>query len=147
MHYCYILRNIATNKTYNGYTVNPKRRIRQHNQELKGGAKYTTRYEPNWEIYLIIGGFPDKHNAMQCEWKIKHPTNKKRTPVKYTTPEGRIMGLNDILKQTKWTNNSQINISELRLDIWVIDVYSYLLTDMPSNININIVTSIDLTKI
>ena len=34
-HYCYILRNKHDpdiNRTYNGYTVNPVRRIRQHNQ-------------------------------------------------------------------------------------------------------------------
>lgn len=36
-HYWYILKNNDDNdrnKTYNGYTVNPKRRIRQHNQEI-----------------------------------------------------------------------------------------------------------------
>ena len=29
MNYCYILYNDNNNKTYNGYTVNPTRRIRQ----------------------------------------------------------------------------------------------------------------------
>ena len=33
--YCYFLR--SENRTYNGYTVDLKRRLRQHNGELKGG--------------------------------------------------------------------------------------------------------------
>lgn len=145
MHYCYILRNI--NKTYNGYTIDPERRLRQHNQELKGGAKYTIRNGPKWDIYVLIKGFPDKHNAMQCEWRIKHPTNRKRTPPKFTTPEGRILGLNEILKNTKWTNNSQIYTDKLNLEIYILDIYSHLLTDIPDNIKIYSVNNIDLTKI
>ena len=35
-HSCYILYN-QNGLTYNGYTVNFKRRIRQHNGEIKGG--------------------------------------------------------------------------------------------------------------
>ena len=34
--YCYFLR--SENRTYNGYTVDLKRRLRQHNGELKGGC-------------------------------------------------------------------------------------------------------------
>jgi hypothetical protein len=33
--YCYFLR--SQNRTYNGYTVDLERRLRQHNGELKGG--------------------------------------------------------------------------------------------------------------
>ena len=72
-HYCYILRNSYEpdkNRTYNGYTVNPSKRIRQHNQEIKGGAIYTKSWgNKSWEIYVLITGFPDHHNALQCEWK------------------------------------------------------------------------------
>ncbi len=150
-HYCYILRNTDNNdntKTYNGYTVNPIKRIRQHNQEIKGGAKYTAKWGcKSWQIYVIIKGFPDIHNAMQCEWRIKHPTNKKIRPAKYNTPEGRIKALNEILKCTKWTNNTTINISELSLELWILTKYSHLLCDIPNNIKINIVDNIDLTKL
>jgi predicted GIY-YIG superfamily endonuclease len=148
-HYCYILRNMDDNtKTYNGYTVNPTKRIRQHNQEIKGGAKYTAKWgNKSWQIYVIIKGFPDIHNAMQCEWRIKHPTNKKIRPPKFNTPEGRIKALNDILKYTKWTNNTTINISDLNLELWILSIYSHLLSDIPNNIKINIVDNIDLTKL
>lgn len=79
-YYCYILKNGDNNRTYNGFTTNPRRRIRQHNGEIKGGAKYTEKFGSNWEYYFIMTGFPDSINALQCEWKIRHPTNKKKGP-------------------------------------------------------------------
>ena len=42
--YCYILRNRQhkySHLTYNGSTNNPYRRLRQHNEEISGGAVYT----------------------------------------------------------------------------------------------------------
>lgn len=33
---------------YIGFTVNPPRRIRQHNREIKGGAWKTKRNKGNW---------------------------------------------------------------------------------------------------
>ena len=41
---CYILK--CGNYTYNGCTNNFKRRIRQHNGEIVGGAKCTSRRDP-----------------------------------------------------------------------------------------------------
>jgi len=44
MHYCYIIFIFdAFGSTYNGYTVNREIRIRQHNGEIKGGARFTAR--------------------------------------------------------------------------------------------------------
>lgn len=133
--YCYILKN-DTNKTYNGYTVNPKRRVRQHNQEIKGGAKYTKKYN-GWEMYVLITGFPDSANALQCEWKIKHPNNKTYYKnKKYNSVEGRIIGLSEVLKQDKWTNNSTKLNSESNFTVWIKKEYSHLLIDLPNNITV-----------
>lgn len=145
-HFCYILRNGCQsdkNRTYNGYTINPWRRLRQHNQEIKGGAQYTKKWGNKcWNIYLLIGGFPDKHNAMQCEWKLKHPAKKKVRPHKYNSPEGRIMGLIEILQLDRWTSNSSYLLNELNLEIWILEEYAYLLQNIPSNVKINIVSAI-----
>ena len=113
-YYCYILRSMNpnySNITYNGSTNNLKRRIRQHNGEIVGGAKYTKDKGP-WEYYLIIEGFVDRKEALSCEWRIKHPINKKYRPKKYCGREGRIKSLNLILNLEKWTNKCEnININ------------------------------------
>lgn len=146
-HYCYLLRNRHEphkNRTYNGYTVNPQKRIRQHNQEIKGGAIYTKKWgNKSWEYIALIKGFPDKHNALQCEWRIKHPAPKKVRPAKYNSPDGRIIGLNEILHMNQWTSKSDKCVSNLALEIWILRDYSHLLIDIPNNIKVNIVDIID----
>lgn len=153
MHYCYILRNHDEkdkNRTYNGYTVNPRRRIRQHNGEIAGGAKYTKIYgNQSWEIFVLMKGFPDHHNALQCEWRIKHPDNKRRLNQKYRGPKGRVKGLCQVLSLDKWTNSSTCVNKDMKLDLWIIQDYVDILNEytLPDNINVNIVDKIDLRQI
>lgn len=152
-YFCYILKNEHEpdiNRTYNGFTTDPKKRIRQHNQEIKGGAKYTKKWgNKSWEIYVLIKGFPDKINALQCEWRIKKPTGHRIRPRIYNTPEGRIKGLNEILKMDKWTSKSNVLIKEIELKIWILKEYSqYLDLDvLPENIVVCIVDHIDLNEL
>ena len=76
MFYVYILVNNSDNyknHSYIGFTNNPIRRLRQHNKEIKGGAKATTNKDSEWEFAVLITGFSDKINALSCEWKLKHP--------------------------------------------------------------------------
>jgi predicted GIY-YIG superfamily endonuclease len=58
--------------TYVGVSPDPVRRLRQHNGEICGGAKYTTSKGPGWKHVCLIGGFDDKIQSMQLEWAIKH---------------------------------------------------------------------------
>jgi predicted GIY-YIG superfamily endonuclease len=73
--------NDKIKSNYIGYTTNPYKRIRQHNQFIKGGAKMTKKY-PVWEFLFIIEGFKTKSEAMSCEWKLKHPNNKNHSNIK-----------------------------------------------------------------
>jgi predicted GIY-YIG superfamily endonuclease len=150
-HYCYILRNNFEphiNRTYNGYTVDPKKRIRQHNQEIKGGAIYTKKWgEKSWEICAIIKGFPDHITALQCEWRIKHPAPKKIRPAKYNSPNGRITGLFEILNMERFTSKTKYLTSELNLDVWILSDYANCVNNLKPNINVHVIDKIDLSSI
>jgi predicted GIY-YIG superfamily endonuclease len=98
MHHCYIL--YGNNKTYVGYTTNPKRRLRQHNGEIQGGAKYTKRMQGRAKFLAIISPFYDKRIALQFEWAMKH--HRPRTH----HISGRIRKLVSLLSQVKkWTKH------------------------------------------
>ena len=103
-YYCYILGQSkqlqkGTGKTYNGYTVNLNRRLRQHNGEIKGGA-YATKGIGPWEFIAVMTC--DKWTnvrAMQVEWLIRYPTRKKPRPTSYAGAKGRISSLVEICKR------------------------------------------------
>ncbi|KAI7753449.1 hypothetical protein M8C21_007444 [Ambrosia artemisiifolia] len=72
---CYLLTSLCPRykgHTYIGFTVNPRRRIRQHNGELCSGAWRTKKKRP-WEMVLCIYGFPTNTVALQFEWAWQHP--------------------------------------------------------------------------
>lgn len=140
--FCYILRTSYPehiNRTYNGSTNSLERRIRQHNQQLSGGAKYTRRYGgKQWQIYCYVTGFPDRKNALQCEWRIKHPDNRRVRPSRYNNPKGRINGLVEVLKSDRWTSRSTVDNKDIDLQVYVVDEFIDLFTDLPKNIHINL---------
>ncbi|KAG2394989.1 uncharacterized protein HKW66_Vig0076360 [Vigna angularis] len=64
---CYLLTSLSPRykgHTYIGFTVNPRRRIRQHNGEIRCGAYRTKKRRP-WEMVLCIYGFPTNVSALQ----------------------------------------------------------------------------------
>ncbi|EPS59593.1 hypothetical protein M569_15212, partial [Genlisea aurea] len=72
---CYLLASLSPRfkgHTYIGFTVNPRRRLRQHNGEIASGACRTKKRRP-WEMVLCIYGFPTNVSALQFEWAWQHP--------------------------------------------------------------------------
>lgn len=74
--------------TYVGATINVNRRLRQHNGEIKGGAKLTSIKVQKggiWQRVCYISGFPSWQAALQFEWRWKQLSRKithKCTPTK-----------------------------------------------------------------
>ena len=76
-YYCYLLHSTTSKtRTYIGYTIDPKRRLRQHNGEITGGAKYTRGWRP-WHHKLVVSGFKTSTEALQFEWAWKHPCRSR----------------------------------------------------------------------
>ena len=77
-HFCYVLINATMRNTYVGYTVSPTKRIRQHNCEIKGGARYTKRHGPDWSFVLVLTSPTfDSHRGLSFEWHMKAHGRKK----------------------------------------------------------------------
>lgn len=70
--FCYMLVRADGRRTYVGATVDPNRRLRQHNGELAGGARATKGGV--WRRAYLIGGFTDERDALRFEWRWKYLT-------------------------------------------------------------------------
>ena len=95
----YIIENKGC--TYVGVSPDPIRRLRQHNGEIKGGAKYTTSKGPGWEHICLISGFQDKIQAMQFEWAVKHVQPRNAGGI-----INRLKKLCVVLNKNKWTSKA-----------------------------------------
>ena len=74
--FCYMLEAVdgGRAKTYVGATVDPARRLRQHNGEISGGARATSGR--HWARRFLIGGFADERAALRFEWRWKYLTRQ-----------------------------------------------------------------------
>ena len=140
--YCYILRNKQDkycHLTYNGSTNNPKRRLRQHNEEICGGTRYTHGRNGGWEIYALLTGFIDHRNALSCEWRIKHTNGRPgKRPTNHLGVAGRIVGLNEVLKLDKWTGKCLVENKDVNYRLYIAeDVEKYIKPEeLPDNIEL-----------
>lgn len=112
-HKVYLLKSETTRRTYIGYTIDVKKRLRKHNGEIKGGAKYT-RYGRPWKLICYVTGFPYEKTALQYEWRNHHPPRWLRR--KGAGIPRRIKIMKGILQLEKFTNNC-IPTSDLKLMI------------------------------
>ena len=119
MYLVYLIK--CDNLSYVGMTNDFTHRIRQHNQEIKGGARCTSK-RCEWYPICIIDGFQTMKEAMQCEWSLKHYMKKK-----FKAPKGRILRLSALLERNIWTSKSPL-IKEQNLTIYIDDDYKNLLS-------------------
>lgn len=91
--------------TYVGVSPDPQRRLRQHNGEMKGGARYTTSKGTGWKQVCVISGC-NKIQALQMEWAIKH------CPPRHVGGlHNRLHKLYQVLKRERWTSKSPLTSS------------------------------------
>ena len=95
---CYILASSDHKKTYVGITNNLRRRLRQHNGEICGGAKSTKHARP-WSVATTITGFRSRSEALMFEWAMHHTRGKGGVT-------GRMAKLRRVMTLTKWTSRS-----------------------------------------
>lgn len=74
-YYTYILR-CADNSLYTGKTTDIKKRLRQHNGEIKGGAKYTAAKRPVTLCYYEA--FTTHKEAAQKEYALKKLSHQEK---------------------------------------------------------------------
>jgi predicted GIY-YIG superfamily endonuclease len=103
--------------TYAGVSPDPVRRLRQHNGEISGGAKYTTGKGPGWTHLCLVEGFRTKIEAMQFEWAVKHVPPRNAGGV-----INRIKKLYIVCSKEKWTSKAPFS-REIPLKIqWFVNI-------------------------
>nr|Q5TXB2.3 RecName: Full=Structure-specific endonuclease subunit SLX1 homolog [Anopheles gambiae] len=98
-------------RTYIGYTVDPNRRIKQHNRgEDAGGARRTSNRGP-WTMVLIVHGFPNNISALRFEWAWQQPRVSRRLK---QMPELQ----KKLRKESNFEYNFRILTEMLRMGPW-----------------------------
>jgi predicted GIY-YIG superfamily endonuclease len=111
----YIIENKGC--TYAGVSPDPVKRLRKHNGEISGGAKYTLSKGKGWTHICLVSGFQTKIQALQFEWASKHIPPRDAGGV-----VNRIKKLYILLNKSQWTSKSPM-ASSVPLSIeWKVDV-------------------------
>jgi structure-specific endonuclease subunit SLX1 len=108
--YVYLLSCVDNpNLTYVGATVDLDRRLRQHNGEIKGGARRTgmqVKRGDTWERVCHVAGFPDWKNALSFEWAWKYQTRLLRGDKKKTSLDRRMLALQNLISLDRPTSKA-----------------------------------------
>ena len=107
MYFVYCIH--SKSRAYIGATVDAKKRLRQHNGELVGGA-LRTRGKGPWSFFCVIRGFRTWKEALQFEWAFKYYTRRCRGL------STRKIALEELMKRERWTSNSPLS-SDVPLEV------------------------------
>ena len=125
---CYIIENRGY--TYVGVSNNVVKRLRAHNGEIKGGAKYTTSKGSGWKHICIVSGFPTKIESMQFEWALKHVPPRNAGGI-----SNRIKKLFILCNKKQWTSNSPLAETMPLTIEWINTLYKPENNTLPVYIN------------
>ena len=106
MSFVYLLHS-TSNATYVGATVDLEKRLRQHNKEIKGGARATSikvERGETWERACYVEGFPDWQAALQFEWRWKQLSRK--LPARLFPLKRRMIALKQLLELERPTSKA-----------------------------------------
>ncbi|AUF82199.1 GIY-YIG nuclease superfamily protein [Tetraselmis virus 1] len=103
----YVIKD-SIGRTYIGKTNDLERRLRQHNKEIVGGARATANGS-DWKPVMVLSGFDTDSEALQAEWRMKHPDGRRRSG-RYRDPIDRLNLVNTtrFSKGLGWTSNSPL---------------------------------------
>ena len=107
--FVYLLESSCKRATYVGATVNLERRLRQHTQELAGGAHATgarVARGQTWGRACHVTGFPTWQSALQFEWRFKQLTRREPSHPNQTPLERRKSALQKLVNLTQSTSKA-----------------------------------------
>lgn len=105
-YFVYLLES-TNHSTYVGATVNLDHRLRQHNGEIKGGARATSMKVKNgetWRRVCYVEGFPSWSECLKFEWAWKFYSRK--LSIKLFPLERRKQALKTLLSREKSTSKA-----------------------------------------
>ena len=121
-YFCYWI--VSGRSSYIGATVNPTKRLKQHNRINAGGAKRT--HGKLWSFQCVISGFRTWREALQFEWAAKYYSKQCRGI------ESRRASMEALMRKERWTSNSPLS-SEVPLIVeWLPTQYGYPPDSLPT---------------
>lgn len=118
----YALQTTNGNRSYVGATNDFARRLREHNGDIVGGARYTRG--SHWSPIFRVNGLPDRRQALQLE-KLFHRgfrrrrlvTVPKSNPFGTGSPARRAWYLYHALKKERFSQQKTVPTERLKLRV------------------------------
>jgi putative endonuclease len=73
----YVIESNERGCTYVGVSKNPDRRLKEHNGEKGGGAKFTSGFD-DWQPRALYGPYEDRGSAQSAEYYLKKESGSDR---------------------------------------------------------------------